>query len=43
MTISVDVAVLGGGLAGNLLARQLRRELPNLSVAVFERDVVRGY
>jgi flavin-dependent dehydrogenase len=43
MTISVDVAVLGGGLAGNLLARQLRRELPNLSVAVFERDVERGY
>jgi flavin-dependent dehydrogenase len=40
---SVDVAILGGGLAGNLLARQLRRELPQLSVAVFERDVERSY
>ena len=33
---SVDVATLGGGLAGNLLARQLRRQLPQLSVALFE-------
>jgi len=31
-----DVAILGGGLAGNLLARQLRRQLPDLAVAVFE-------
>lgn len=43
MTISVDVAVLGGGLAGNLLARQVRRMLPQLSVAVFEREVERTY
>lgn len=43
MTNSVDVAVLGGGLAGNLLARQLRRMLPEVSVAVFERDVERAY
>lgn len=35
---SVDIAILGGGLAGNLLARQLRRTLPQLSVAVFERS-----
>jgi len=34
---TVDVAILGGGLAGNLLARQLRRTLPTLSVALFER------
>ncbi len=34
---TVDVAILGGGLAGNLLARQLRRQLPNLSVAIYER------
>lgn len=40
---SVDVAILGGGLAGNLLARQLRREHPNLSVALFEKSVERGY
>lgn len=35
---TVDVAVLGGGLAGNLIARQLRRQIPGLSVAVFERS-----
>jgi flavin-dependent dehydrogenase len=34
---SIDVAVCGGGLAGLLLARQLRRELPELSVTVLER------
>jgi flavin-dependent dehydrogenase len=39
----VDVAVLGGGLAGNLLARQLRRRLPGLRVALLERDVARSY
>lgn len=34
---SLDVAILGGGLAGNLLARQIRRDVPDLSVAVFEK------
>jgi flavin-dependent dehydrogenase len=34
-----DVAILGGGLAGNLLARQLRRTIPSASVALFEKDV----
>lgn len=34
---SYDVAIIGGGLAGNLVARQLRRQLPDLSVAVFEK------
>lgn len=32
-----DVVVCGGGLAGLLLARQVRRELPQLSVALVER------
>nr|WP_276604458.1 tryptophan 7-halogenase [Nannocystis sp. RBIL2] len=35
---TVDVAVLGGGLAGNLIARQLRRQVPGLSVALFEKS-----
>src|SRR6187549_1027771 len=32
-----DVVVCGGGLAGLTLARQLRRELPELRVALVER------
>ena len=43
MARQVDVAVLGGGLAGNLLARQLRRQLPNASVALFERETERSF
>lgn len=39
----LDVAVLGGGLAGNLLARQLRRRLPGLRVGLFERSAARSY
>ena len=34
----VDVAILGGGLAGGLIARHLRRALPDLSVALIERS-----
>ncbi|MEM9860553.1 MAG: tryptophan 7-halogenase [Myxococcota bacterium] len=41
--MNVDVAILGGGLAGNLLARQLRRQSPDLSVALFERSTERAY
>jgi flavin-dependent dehydrogenase len=43
MEHTVDVAILGGGLAGNLLARQLRREAPDLSVALFERETERSW
>ncbi|HEB51670.1 MAG TPA: FAD-dependent oxidoreductase, partial [bacterium] len=32
-----DVVICGGGLAGLLLARHLRRELPELSVTVIDR------
>ena len=39
----LDVAVMGGGLAGNLFARQLKMQKPELEIAIFERDVERGY
>jgi len=35
---NVDVAIIGGGLAGNLLARQLRRQVPDVDVAVIEKS-----
>lgn len=35
--LEADVVICGGGLAGLTLARQLRRELPSLRVAVIER------
>src|SRR5688500_2300693 len=35
---SVDVAILGGGLAGNFMARQLLIEQPQLSIALFEKS-----
>lgn len=38
----VDVAIIGGGLAGGLLARQLRRTLPELSVTIVERAFERS-
>jgi flavin-dependent dehydrogenase len=38
-----DVAILGGGLAGNLLARQLRREVPNARVLLVERTREQGF
>ncbi len=36
--MNFDVCILGGGLAGQLLARQLRRYLPHLSIALFEKE-----
>jgi flavin-dependent dehydrogenase len=39
----LDVAVLGGGMAGGLLARQLRRQLPGVQVALFERSTERSF
>ena len=34
----LDIAILGGGLAGNLLARQLRQAVPHLKVGIFEKS-----
>jgi flavin-dependent dehydrogenase len=39
----LDVAILGGGLAGTLLARQLRMAKPELEMAVFERETERSF
>ena len=41
--VDVDVAIIGGGLAGTLLARQLRRANPELSVALFEKSTQRSF
>ena len=38
-----DVAILGGGLAGSLIARQLVRQAPQLKIAVFEKSSERSY
>jgi flavin-dependent dehydrogenase len=35
----LDVAIIGGGLAGSLLARQLSRAVPGHRIAVFDRKV----
>ncbi len=35
--IELDIAIIGGGLAGNLLARQLKRTLPHLQIGLFEK------
>ena len=34
----VDVAIIGGGLAGNLLARQLGRTVPGLRIGLYEKS-----
>ena len=39
----MDVAILGGGMAGGFLARQLARELPELRVVLFEKSHERGF
>jgi flavin-dependent dehydrogenase len=41
--MELDVGIVGGGLAGNLLARQLRRRLPDLRVGVFEKSTESSY
>src|SRR5688572_9121503 len=38
-----DVAILGGGQAGSLLARQLRRDVPDASVLCVERRTERSF
>ncbi len=38
-----DVAIIGGGMAGSLLARQLKRAQPGLSVGLFEKETERSY
>ncbi len=43
MKNSVDVAILGGGLSANLLARQLRREVPDASVMIVEQSRERSW
>jgi len=39
----LDVAILGGGLAGSLLARQLHRTMPGLRIGLFEKSNERSY
>jgi flavin-dependent dehydrogenase len=39
----LDVAIVGGGMAGGLLARQLRLTDPDLDVAVFESSTETSY
>jgi flavin-dependent dehydrogenase len=38
LSSDLDVAILGGGLAGNLLARQLARTVPSLRIGLFEKS-----
>ncbi|HEY5658071.1 MAG TPA: tryptophan 7-halogenase [Myxococcota bacterium] len=40
---TLDVAILGGGMAGNLLARQLARRLPNHRIGLFEKKLEHTY
>jgi flavin-dependent dehydrogenase len=39
----LDVAIVGGGLAGSLLARQLRLARPELRVGLFEQSTATSY
>ena len=43
MSSTFDVAIVGGGLAGNLLARQLRRHVPGASVVLVEKAHERSF
>jgi hypothetical protein len=42
-TRKLDVAVLGGGLAGNTLVRQLLRSVPGVRLAQFEKTGEQDY
>jgi flavin-dependent dehydrogenase len=42
-SVQLDVAILGGGIAGNLLARQLRLADTSLRVGLFERSSGQSY
>ncbi len=41
--MKLDVAIVGGGMAGGLLARQLLRALPGVRVGLFERSTATSY
>lgn len=41
--MKLDVAIIGGGLAGGTLARQLRRQVPSLEIGLFEQGTDSGY
>ena len=41
--MKLDVAIVGGGMAGGFLARQLRRTLPGARIGLFERSTEHGY
>lgn len=38
-----DVAIMGGGMAGSLLARQIRRQIPETRVLLVERSKERRW
>jgi len=42
-TLTFDIAIIGSGLAGNLLAKQLRRTVPHLTVGMFEKNTETSY
>ena len=43
MSTDFDVAILGGGLAGNLLARQLTRTTTGLRIGLFEKSTATSW
>ncbi|MCP3984572.1 MAG: NAD(P)/FAD-dependent oxidoreductase [bacterium] len=41
--MKLDVAILGGGMGGSLIARQLSRQVPGLSIGIFEKNTETSY